>query len=90
MSTPVTAPINPQPDAGVEFRVIIRGLQLDDRTKALIDAAIRSAVLNEIGSLDPGGGVRFLEPAADPQTRSILGNPLRTILGLVLNRGPQV
>lgn len=78
----------PTVDNGVEFRVLIRGLKLDQTTRALIDAAIRSAVLHEVATIDTGGNNRIVSPSEDPQTRSLLGN-LSSVLGLILNKDVQ-
>lgn len=72
-------------DYDVEFRVLIRGLKLNQTTLALIDTAIQSAVLQEVATIDTGVRHRIVSPNDDPQTRSVLGN-LSKILGLILNR----
>jgi hypothetical protein len=70
--------------ADLELRVLVQGLQLDDTTRALIDAAIRSAVLQELATIDTHGTRRISSPQTDPQTRSILGNAANKVLGLVV------
>ena len=74
----------------VELRVLIRGLKLDDTTRSLIDAAIRSAVLQELAAIDNKGIRRIASPGSDPQTRSIFGAGAdgdfpgrRPVLGLI-------
>jgi hypothetical protein len=69
-----------------EFRVVIRGLKLDQTTRALMDAAIRSAVMQEIAALGPTGGLdlsAIKAPADDPTTRSFLNAPGK-VLGMIL------
>ncbi len=73
-------------DNDVKLRVLIRGLKLDQPTRALIDAAIRSAVFREIAAIDTGVNHRIISPSDDPQTRSLLGDQLGKTLGLILNR----
>lgn len=69
-----------------EFRVVLRGLQLDAPTKSSLDIGIRSAVLAEIGALDLGANVQVNRPQNDPQTRTLLRQATGTILGLVLTQ----
>ena len=78
----------PLPPGGtdVEFRVLICGVKLDETTRTFIDAAIRSAILQEVATIDEASPRRLLSPGDDPQTRSGLGLA-REVLGLVLERG---
>jgi hypothetical protein len=56
----------------VEFRVLIRGLRLDETTRGLIDAAIRSAVLQELATIDNSEDRLIASPSDDPHTRSLI------------------
>jgi hypothetical protein len=55
----------PTMDTDVEFRVLIRGLKLDQATRALIYAAIRSAILHEVATIDTGSKNRIVSPSED-------------------------
>lgn len=87
----MTDPIAPSVTAtDVELRVLIRGLKLSDDTRKLIDAAIRSAVLQELAAIDHNGTPQISSPANDPQTRSIFDNLARwntPTMGLVATLG---
>jgi len=72
----------------VEFRVLIRGLKLDESTRTLIDAAIRSAVLHEVAAIDHGGSRRIASPSEDSETRSLLPG-IGRLLGLILQKDIQ-
>ena len=85
MSDESNAAVPPTVNNGVEFRVLIRGLKLDETTRATIDAAIRSAVLHEIATIDSGGNHRIVSPSEDPQTRSVLEDISRT-LGMIVEK----
>jgi len=76
--------------SGSEFRVVLRGLNLDQVTKERIDAVIRSAVLQVIASMDHRPDLQVRPPADDPGTRSLLSGIDNKILGLVLAALPEV
>lgn len=67
----------------VVLRVVIRGLRLNEVTKTLIDAAVRSAVLRELAILDVAGERQIGRPEDDPTIRSISNSLGHQILGLV-------
>jgi Clostripain family len=74
---------------GPEFRVLLRGLNLDQSTKDRLNAAIRTAMLQTVASIDLAGDLQIASAASDPQTRSLLGTVTK-ILGLILVTRPQV
>ncbi len=86
MSSPANMVSVTKSDDGVEFRVLLRGLKLDDNTRTLLDATIHSAVLQEIAFLDLPVTPQVTSPAEDPQTRSIFEGLASTIRGLVLRQ----
>ncbi len=78
-----TAPF-PTASTDLELRVLIRGLKLDDNTQKLIDAAIRSTVLQEVAAMDHQGTRRVSSPANDLHTRSLNSAFATKILGLIV------
>ncbi|RWO36468.1 MAG: hypothetical protein EOS11_32455 [Mesorhizobium sp.] len=58
----------------LEFHAVVRGIRLDDATKTLIDAAIRSAVMQEIARIDNRGVRQIGIPGSDLTTR-LPGHP---------------
>lgn len=65
----------------ITFRVVLRGLNLDQATRTTIDALIRSAVLAEVARIDTGSDLRISAPASNLQVRSVLGD-MPHLLGL--------
>src|SRR5262249_56554878 len=87
MSNPLDPTVTQTPGQGVEFRVIIRGLKLDDTARKLIDSAIRNAVKRELATLDSGAQSRILDQAHAPQTRAaLLGPPLGMVVDKIIMR----
>jgi hypothetical protein len=69
--------------SGSEFRVLLRGLALDEVAKDRIDAAIRSAVLQVVATVDDGRDLQLGPAASDAEVRSIFGG-LGRVLGMSL------
>ena len=70
----------------VVLHVLIRGLTLDDSKKALIDAAIRAAVLQELAVIDNHADRRIAPAQDDAQTRALRGRLTGNVLGLVVTK----
>jgi hypothetical protein len=69
-----TRPARPPIGDDLEFHAVVQGIRLDDTTKALIEAAIRSAVMQEIAKIDNKGVRQIGAPSSDHKTR-LPGHP---------------
>lgn len=80
-------PASPPGDA--EYRVALRGLDLDQATKERVEAAIQSAVLHEVAALDLKGTADMNAPVAGPETRFGFRDLLPIIMGIVYRAAPE-
>jgi len=70
-AAPTSAGPTSSPD-GLQIRVTIRGVPLDDTTKKLIDTELRSAVMRELATTDNQGTRKLSILDPDAKTRSLL------------------